>query len=75
MIILVMRMSLMMNCLRKSNSTKHLLIVALFKTKNIFYDAYLSLVLKLRSSKIIALIVLIALFRKLLRYILKKENK
>ena len=65
MVILVMRMNLMMNYLSKLNSRKHLLTADLFKTKNSFYDAYLNFVLKLKASKIIALIVLIALFRKL----------
>ena len=51
----------MMNCLSESNTTKHLLTVHLFKTKNIFYYTLLFL-------------VLLALFIKLLEYILKKKK-
>ena len=48
---MMMRMNLMMNCLSESNFTKHLLTVYLFKTKNIFYQAYLNFVLKLETRQ------------------------
>ena len=73
MIILVMKMNLMLNCLSESNSMKHLLTVYLFKNKK-----YILLCLPQFCSEVgqkRKYLVLIALFRKLVVYILKKENK